>query len=78
MLNIKRNQIECELGGALLLLVLKNELEVRGLVLGAKCDAVTRVRKLHNFGEHCYIDSEYHSCIGSVVLKTLHAEIKTD
>jgi len=78
VLNIERNQIECELSGALLLLVLKNEFEVSGLILGAKCNAVTRVGQLHNFGEHCHIDSEHHRCISSVVLKTFHAKIEAD
>jgi hypothetical protein len=40
MLNVQWDQIECELCCALLLLVLKDEFEVSGLILCTQCDAV--------------------------------------
>ena len=77
MLNIKRNQVECELGSAPLLLVLKNEFEVSGLILSTKSNAVVCVGQLHDFGKECNIDTKYHSCVCAVMFESLHAQIET-
>ena len=76
VLDVQRDQVHGELSGALGLGILKTELEVRGVVLGAESDGVGGVSELHNLGEERDVDAEHHACVGAVVLEALHGEVE--
>ena len=76
MLDIKRDQVESELGASLSLWVLKNNLECAWILISLKGDGITWVSKFHNLWEVCNVDSENDVLVASVRLESLHAQIE--
>ena len=78
MLDVERDEVHGELSHALSLGVLKLKLQMRRVVLGRKCDAISGVSKLHDLCEESNVHAQHHACVSAVVLEALHAEVEGD